>query len=397
MRINLKKPLAFPRAFAGGRVLAFLPCFLIINTAQAGWNLNGGLQCSLDSQNFVSVTIGNLAKAPPITVPVNMTCTLSPGMADPYLKQPDKWGVAYCWHYHNLPLQFQYRTVGPTGFDPNVPKAPYINYNFYGVSNGLKVGGYGDVSQGQYNMIGWAKGSGYQYHMSDAVTMKFENNQGIKQKPGVYNITSTVSFHGGMSAMPLNMTINENIPDRWCRSGDPDAVPIKTNDITVYPQVVYTPKVMVKVQTYCNTSIKNQATFPAYASLQNVKPITATLNVDCSAGTHYRVDSNMGLHAIGNQRYMKGKNSDATIAYNIDSINSSSGTYTPDPAAPLQKWTDYGNGTPAGINYDIQLSIPRQPTPIDDTYTDTIIYTVNHIPEEGDITDLNNMAGYTVQ
>jgi len=366
----------------GGGVIALFSCFLTVNSAYSQKTPQSlGGSCSLDSLYFVSVTIGNINKAPDITIPVNMTCTFNAG---PFNTNIIKGGmrVGYCWHLHNDgPKAFQYRQVGLV----NWRTEPFINYNFYG-HGGKKVGGDGTVSGGQYNMFGWATGSGLTWHMTDSIIMRFENNAGKNLTPGTYKSDSTTAskkgFHAHMLAVdPMLSDTDYTNPSPWCRTG---AINNATNNITGKPEANEAPQISVNVRTYCNTSIKNQAAFPIYASLRDVKPITATLNVDCTAGTHYRVTSDMGLHAVGSQRYMKGRSSGSMIAYNIDSINTISPHYTP---VSLTEWTDYGNGTPAGINYAIQLSIPRQPTPPDDTYTDTIVYTVTHIPESGDITD----------
>jgi len=437
MRINLKKLLTFFRAseWGGGgggifsrrksisaltrssaaaTILAAGAYFSAAENAEAGkYSLTAN--CSLSAGTFASVTIGNMAHAPDIIVPFQMTCTTDPNLVKRYVDNvyqdgdPKPRGVGYCFHIHNKADPFRYRVAtqmgNPANFgnyynNPTVTY-PYITYNFY-ADNGTKaISAISGANHSMYNIIGWAtRISDSKFVINDTIILRFEGNEGRKITPGTYSNTSMLAYsasplHGGISAVPINAPMNWDHPGAFCKDKDYDDGGGKA--IGIPDEKTAALNVNISVKTYCTMSIRKQAAFPTYASLRDVKPITATLNVDCSAGTHYRVTSNMGLHAKSGQRYMKKSNSDATIAYNIDSINTISPNYKPAPAEPLRKWTDYGNGTPAGINYDIQFSIPRQTTPPDGTYKDTIVYTLNHIPEAGDITDLNNMNGYTVR
>jgi len=104
----------------------------------------------------------------------------------------------------------------------------------------------------------------------------------------------------------------------------------------------------------------------------NLKPQTGNINVDCSAGAHYKVTVGKGLHDVGSQRYMKPIDADdgPGIAYNLSETS----------------WEDVGNGTPAGINKAITATIvPGQATPPDGTYKDTVVLTLEHIAESGDV------------
>jgi len=362
MRIRPKILIRFLCAFAGG---ALLP----EENAQAGSDLGG--KCNLDSANFVSVTIGNIINAAkiPITVPVNLTCDFDPKKAERQIGNPATGNrkVGFCWHFHNTPNKFQYRTSGMKGPTSD----PYIRYNFYSKSNGLMVGGKGTVSDGQYNMIGWAEGSGAHYSMHDAVSLVFEGNEGAQLVPGQYKFNSTDKngFHADMTAVLPNTPVDFSNPQPFCKSGDGAG---GNNDISAIPKIQVNASILISVKTYCqfNTGRFQNISFGINASLKNVKPATGIVNVDCTAGTHYSVSVGAGLHDAGKQRYMKADNDGPGIAYDLSETS----------------WEDYGQGTPAGIDRTITATIlPNQPTPPDGIYKDTVVLTLTHITDPGDV------------
>jgi len=113
--------------------------------ALGGTPLNG--DCHLDSVSFVSLTVGNILKAPDITVPVAMTCNIPAATAKTAIGNPATGNrrVGYCWHVHDQNYYFKYHTVALN--PPRYPPAmPYIKYNFYAASDGRRVAGMGPAT-----------------------------------------------------------------------------------------------------------------------------------------------------------------------------------------------------------------------------------------------------------
>jgi len=334
--------------------------------AQVAPKLGGS--CTLNSLNFVSAVIGNIAKAPPITIPISMTCRVDRSLEYKWITQMG-WSVGYCWHFHNFPLMFRYRNVR---LNAPLSSKPAIYYNFYD-KNGQRIGGDSGIQSGFANAMGFAEGGNGVYHIADSATMRFEGNEGANLEPGIYQFSSASSFHGGMTAVAPGRTPDPAVPSFFCGAerGPPN------NNIpppNIYaPQVTITPKINVSVKTYCNIRQPPKADFGKYAALKNVKPIEVPVNVDCSAGTIYRIKVNNGRHAEGAQRYMTLNGGSAPngekIAYSIGP----------------ESWSGIGNGTPAGITQMLTLSVDDQPTPPAGTYKDTLILTLERFAAPGDV------------
>jgi len=110
------------RSSAAAAILAAGAYFSAAENAEAGIALGGS--CTVSSQDFVSVTIGNILKAPDITVPITLSCDFDKNLVNIYINNAAggfKRKVAYCFHIHNYLPSFNYRRAGPKGFQYNLP------------------------------------------------------------------------------------------------------------------------------------------------------------------------------------------------------------------------------------------------------------------------------------
>jgi len=333
--------------------------------AQAGEKLGGS--CQISGIHIAAAPIGDIAKAPPISFPVTLTCTVDRNLESKWLSQG--YRVGYCWHIHNNPTSFDYRTVS-SWHSPNTGQT--INFNFY-APNGALIGGGGEYSGNKANVLGFAEGGNGVYHATDTITLRFENNS-PDLPPGKYDYYSLTQFHGGMTAVRPGEAPSPYYPHAFCQSYIGNHAGNEISGPKFYtPQITARPKVTVAVKTFCNIRQPYNVSFGKYAALKKVKPAYVSVNVSCSAGIHYRVAVNNGRHAANGWRYMTLNNTAVPAGGKI--------AYSVSPAS----WEGVGDGAPGGTAQRLMLSVPNQDSPPKGIYRDTLVLTLERLAEAGNI------------
>jgi len=297
-------------------------------------------KCVIANLDLATVNIGNIHKAPDVQGSMDWTCNLqdSPaGRIDPGNK------VTYCWHIHgptSLRNGYRYATLNSRN---------EIAFNFY--SGGIRVGGAGTS---EYNITGVAtRIDDLTYSVHSPITLKLEGNEGVTSlAEGKYNYTNALTHFTIHQIAESEVITNPNT----CGS--------TTSDIGGNPNVYSSTSVTINVKTYCNIASVSNMVFPRQFSLEKPGGVktTAGVNIDCSAGTDFSVNLNNGLNYSDNTRHMV--NGSNAVAYSLDPEN----------------WTGLGNGLPSGLTYTVTGIIPVQETPPIGNYKDTVVVTVNIIP-----------------
>lgn len=317
-------------------VLVFTAGFFALAAGQAAARSISGLRCNVETTDIGSVTIGNINKAPDINNILSFSCSF---------RRPLAAGrrVAYCWHIHDAPggtARFTYRYATLNRYNK-------LAFNIY--SHDVKVGD----RRTDYNIFGLAKKiTDTEYRVDDPITVRFEGNAGISALPaGQYKYDN-----------PQTHVVMQDVSDYEALDYK-SACGNSNGDVTGTGNTKGNTNITVNVRTYCEVRVDKHLIFPAQYSLNNPVSTNGTVNVNCSAGTDYKVEIGNGNNYFNNMRHMKQKSGGQTIAYTVSP----------------EKWTGVGLGTPQGQNQTIDGKVPAQTTPDADIYRDTLIVTVNII------------------
>jgi spore coat protein U-like protein len=135
--------------------------------------------------------------------------------------------------------------------------------------------------------------------------------------------------------------------------------------------------VSLVVNAQCVLGAAPALNFPASALLSAAADAQATMSLQCTSGTAYRIKlgAGTGTGATTAQRRMKGTANAANLVnYNVFSDAARTAIWGDTTTAPA--WVT-GTGTGAAVSIPIYARVPQQ-TAAPDTYTDTIAITVEY-------------------
>ncbi|KAA6205193.1 MAG: spore coat U domain-containing protein [Candidatus Tokpelaia sp.] len=318
--------------------MAFLPALTGESWAKKG--SPAGIKCAVETTTLVSVTIGNINKAPTMTNTLSFSCSIRNAIAA-------NQQMVYCWHIHdsssgNTPFTYRYATLG-TGRNQSK-----IGFNIY--SNGTRVGD----RKNAYNITGYStKVNDLLYRVDDPMTVRFEGNEGVSLPEGKY-IYNNPRTHVVMHTIEPGDALDY-----------PNACGAKEDngggDIVDRGQIMGNTIVDINVRTYCDVKVGSDMVFPRQFDLKNPVNTQAQVVVNCSAGTDYQVTLDNGQNYSDNMRHMKRSGGEELVSYNV----------TP------ESWSDLG--TSFDQPFTVAGEVPAQATPPIGTYRDTVVVTVNII------------------
>ncbi|KAA6205191.1 MAG: SCPU domain-containing protein [Candidatus Tokpelaia sp.] len=296
-----------------------------------------GQRCTVETTNLVSVTIGNINKAPTITNTLSFSCSLSRAI-------PADRHMAYCWHIHDSsagtkPFTYRYATLG-SGRNQS-----RIGFNIY--SNGIRVGD----RRNEYNIIGYpTKVNDTLYRVDDPITVRFEGNEGVSNLPSGKYIYNNPQTHVTMYMLQPGDALDYR-----------NACGVTNGDVTGTGNAKGNTVVDINIRTYCDIRVGSDMVFPRQFSLKNPVAAQAQVVVNCSAGTDYNVTLDNGQNYSDNMRHMKRSGGDDMIAYSL----------TP------EQWVDTGSSFDQA--FSIYGEVPAQATPPVGAYRDAVVVTVDII------------------
>lgn len=135
--------------------------------------------------------------------------------------------------------------------------------------------------------------------------------------------------------------------------------------------------VSLVVNAQCVLGAAPALNFSATSLLTGAADAQATMSLQCTSGTEYRIKlgAGTGTNATTSQRRMKGTASATNlINYNVFSDAARATIWGDTTSAPA--WVT-GTGTGAAVSIPIYARVPQQ-TAAPDTYTDTIAITVEY-------------------
>jgi len=317
--------------------------------------------CTVDTLNIPTVTIGDIFNIPPITATVSFSCSPK----DPALR-PTKPGqyMAYCWHIHNGGGGKDYNTYGYRGA---VNGNNVIWFNFYGNQPNLGSEPVGTIER-PYNIYGRAKQTGTNtWSVQDTVTLQFEHNDSAANLPAGHYIYNNPMLHVGMTMLNANDPFNKLYA---CGGGD-------TNDSSNSNAIGSgTPfgnaHVDLNIDTYCHIEPGVVMDFGKQFKLDH--PLTTYVNIhmDCTGGTDFTVTVGQGDHYDNALRTRR-----MELQANLPNVNMPLYiNYSLDPEE------FHGRGTGTGMDnspaYTIKGTVPMQITPPAGVYKDTVVLTASY-------------------